>query len=458
MINIKISILGEKSVGKTSLINQYVDGIFSFETMMTLSFEKSRKKININKKEYIIDFYETMNNNIYKYLNYKIIKESNIIILVYDVTNLYSFKKLNYWYKLACQINGKNNTFLSLIGNKNDLNENKEINIEEAIKYSKSINAIFKELNSINYKEIHNFFNQLIYEYINNYEMEIYKGNLIKGKKENYEIMKYKKGNIYSSNFKKDSKKRIGRMEYKNKKKIYFENENLIDGIFINDKLLKSGILNIKNKETFQSDFDENNESIEVKIIYKNGDIYYGKCDINGLKKGIGIMKYKSGIIYDGEWDNDLKNGKGILCLNENDYKLFKSKINFIFSNNIQQIFHLNLKQDVYYGSFLNDKKEGNGIFFQKSVKYKNNENLYIGKFHEDKMNYEGNTYFQNEKYSEIIINSKKFFYDEKLHFKEERIFEQKHNINNKIVNSNLKNNKSIMSLRKKRVNKSFIR
>ena len=147
-------------------------------------------------------------------------------------------------------------------------------------------------------------------------------------------------------------------------------------------------------------------------------------------------MKYKSGIIYDGEWDNDLKNGKGILCLNENDYKLFKSKINFIFSNNIQQIFHLNLKQDVYYGSFLNDKKEGNGIFFQKSVKYKNNENLYIGKFHEDKMNYEGNTYFQNEKYSEIIINSKKFFYDEKLHFKEERIFEQKHNINNKCLSS----------------------
>ena len=43
---------------------------------------------------------------------------------------------------------------------------------------------------------------------------------------------------------------------------------------------------------------------------------YIGQWN-NNIKKGKGIMKYRNGDIYDGEWKNDFRNGKGILK-NEN--------------------------------------------------------------------------------------------------------------------------------------------
>ncbi len=55
-------------------------------------------------------------------------------------------------------------------------------------------------------------------------------------------------------------------------------------------------------------------------MIYENGDEYKGKLNNNGLREGKGIMKYNNRSIYDGEWKNNLKKGKRIYSLNNNDY------------------------------------------------------------------------------------------------------------------------------------------
>jgi hypothetical protein len=53
---------------------------------------------------------------------------------------------------------------------------------------------------------------------------------------------------------------------------------------------------------------------------YNNGDEYEGELDVKLLKKGEGKMKYNSGEIYYGKWENNMRNGNGILCLNQSDY------------------------------------------------------------------------------------------------------------------------------------------
>lgn len=71
---------------------------------------------------------------------------------------------------------------------------------------------------------------------------------------------------------------------------------------------------------------------------YKNGNIYNGDWE-NGIKTGQGIMKY-SKAIYEGEWKNNLHEGKGKVI-----YFLEEGKI------------------DVYEGEFKNHHRQGKGKY-----------------------------------------------------------------------------------------------
>ena len=82
------------------------------------------------------------------------------------------------------------------------------------------------------------------------------------------------------------------------------------------------------------------NQTKEIKM-YENGK--YEGIIINGKREKNGIMEYKDGSRYEGEWNNDKQYGKGIFTKN-------------ISNNNI------NLTLVKYIGDFVNDKKEGNGI------------------------------------------------------------------------------------------------
>ena len=96
--------------------------------------------------------------------------------------------------------------------------------------------------------------------------------------------------------------------------------------------------------------------------IYNNNDEYDGKFE-NILRKGNGIMKYINGEIYDGKY-NDEKNGKGIFCFNQNDYKKVKNNL-LLIQNNIFELF--NFGDSIYIGIFIKDKKEGIGIFYMNN-------------------------------------------------------------------------------------------
>ena len=147
---------------------------------------------------------------------------------------------------------------------------------------------------------------------------------------------------------------------------------------------------------------------IKGKIEYSNGDIYEGEFNEIGLKNGKGIMKYNNGKIYDGNWENNKKNGNGLLCCNNEDYeKIINARISEI---NINNIFKLKLNDSFYEGEFVNDLREGKGILFNKyGDHYLNNNLIYYGNFRNIlKMN------FILDVIGKIIIllmNSKKDFF-----------------------------------------------
>ena len=117
---------------------------------------------------------------------------------------------------------------------------------------------------------------------------------------------------------------------------------------------------------------------------YSNGDEYEGELDEFGKKNGNGIMKYNNGIIYDGNWENDNKEGKGILCSNYDDYRIFINNINLL-NKDIYNIYSFQFKGFVYNGDFKNNKKDGKGILYMKNKnEYFNNNTIYNGDFKDD--------------------------------------------------------------------------
>ena len=151
--NINIYFLGDHSVGKSSIILEYlVKSHLNVEPTKSMDKYKKEieKKINDSKIKIVLNIWDIRGD-----LNYadsiKFLKnKNNIFILVYDVTNKDSFTNLNKWEELIPDF--EENTIIAIIGNKNDLKEKRVVLGEEGIKYAEAINALFF-LISVNDKE-----------------------------------------------------------------------------------------------------------------------------------------------------------------------------------------------------------------------------------------------------------------------------------------------------------------
>ena len=144
MACVKIFICGEAGVGKTCLINQIIYSQFITEHIPTFIVYNEHKKMKIEDKELKLQLFELISQPKYYAINKIYIKRANIIFLMYDSTNLYSFDKLRDWYNLSRE--QINNCLYVVISTKNDLFENKIVNSNEGNDFAISINALFKEI------------------------------------------------------------------------------------------------------------------------------------------------------------------------------------------------------------------------------------------------------------------------------------------------------------------------
>ena len=167
---IKVILIGESGVGKTNLINVSIGQDFNEQEQTTFSCSFVEKGFEIDKKLYILNIWDTIGQEKFRNLTKLFFKDSKIVILVYDKSQIETFTALNYWSNQVKECLG-DDIILAIIGNKEDLDESpNDVNMEEARDYSENLNAKFRLVSAKeNPKGFISFLKELLIDYINKY-------------------------------------------------------------------------------------------------------------------------------------------------------------------------------------------------------------------------------------------------------------------------------------------------
>ena len=158
----KVIVIGDSETGKSSLSQRIAIDSFNPTHIRTIGVEFLSREIKISGKIIKLQIWDTAGADHFRSVTKAYYKGSRIIFLVYDVTNLNSFKNIKNWMKnIEDFINEK--VYIVLIGNKCD-SLDRVITEEEGINLAKEYKIDFLETSAKNDKNIF----ELLYNRINN--------------------------------------------------------------------------------------------------------------------------------------------------------------------------------------------------------------------------------------------------------------------------------------------------
>ena len=131
----QLLIIGDSTVGKTSILSRFTEGTFSPNYLATVGLDFFTKDEYFNNKIVRIKIWDTAGQERYKALTQGFFRNAHGILIVYDVTNSETFDNLKYWVQsIHTHLGEKGNVKVIIIGNKIDLK--REIKKEDAQKYA----------------------------------------------------------------------------------------------------------------------------------------------------------------------------------------------------------------------------------------------------------------------------------------------------------------------------------
>ena len=140
----KYIIIGDSAVGKSNILLRYVHGKFNEEFQSTLGVEFAAKNLEINQKIYRIQIWDTAGQENFRSITRAYYKNSVCAFIVYDITNRKSFSNIKSWLE-DIQKQCPKTVFLVLVGNKIDLQDERQVSYDEGASFAQENNMMFFE-------------------------------------------------------------------------------------------------------------------------------------------------------------------------------------------------------------------------------------------------------------------------------------------------------------------------
>ena len=173
---IKIMIIGESKIGKTSLISRYCSNKFiGGAYLSTIGIDFQIKNLVINKKNIRLQIWDTAGQERYRNIAKNYFQSSDGFIIVYDISDIESFEKLDYWIE-QIKTNSQENIKMILFGNKCDLIDDRQIKKEEGEEYAKTKKIKFFEVSAKDGTNVNEAFEYFVNDILNSFsQTENYK-------------------------------------------------------------------------------------------------------------------------------------------------------------------------------------------------------------------------------------------------------------------------------------------
>ena len=143
--NIKIILIGDTYVGKTSFLNQFFSEGFNPNLTSTIGITERSKILLYENKIYKIKIWDTAGQERFESLPKQYYERIEGVFLFYDITNEQSFDNIIKWLKDILE-GGHKDLIVYLLGNKVDLFEERKISYENGLSFAKSKNIKFMEI------------------------------------------------------------------------------------------------------------------------------------------------------------------------------------------------------------------------------------------------------------------------------------------------------------------------
>lgn len=200
---IKVVLVGESGVGKTSIISKFTTNKFDKMCQPSLNSQYSSKILEFPEyhKSLKFDIWDTVGQEKYRSLAKIFYRDASVIILVYDITSETSFQAIkDFWYVESEKYANKKPLFV-IVANKADLSKSERTNYFVGLKFAKEIKAIFTQTSASSNMGINDLFTNigeklLDPEYEINYDENIFENQIYNKKlKELNEIASIKSNN-----------------------------------------------------------------------------------------------------------------------------------------------------------------------------------------------------------------------------------------------------------------------
>ena len=159
----KVVLVGDASVGKTNIMSKYLKNEFHEDSKATVGVEFGSKQFTIEGHNIKAQIWDTAGQERYKAITSAYYKGAKGAFVVYDITRKQSFDNVDRWINELKAAADKKLSII-IIGNKCDLEDQRQVTKEQAEEKAKTNEVAFMETSALSGEHLDKAFEKMMNE------------------------------------------------------------------------------------------------------------------------------------------------------------------------------------------------------------------------------------------------------------------------------------------------------
>jgi Ras-related protein Rab-4B len=153
----KYLVIGSAGTGKSCILHQFIENKFKADSTHTIGVEFGSKLVNVGGKVVKLQIWDTAGQERFRSVTRSYYRGAAGALLVYDITSRETFNALTNWLVDARSL-ASPNIVIILVGNKKDLDAEREVTFLEASRFAQENDLMFLETSALNGENVEEAF------------------------------------------------------------------------------------------------------------------------------------------------------------------------------------------------------------------------------------------------------------------------------------------------------------